>query len=117
MTCEEPPTHSAPKETKRRNIDIKPSEEIKYVVQDDQLHQILNLLPSTYLTNYSDWLKVLTAFKRLDKWELFDQWSRSIAKYNTAKHISKNKYHWNHNLGVIDINYLVHVLKQEGHDM
>ena len=41
VTCEEPPTHSARRETKRRNIDIKPSEEIKYVVQDDQLHQIL----------------------------------------------------------------------------
>ena len=117
VTLSEGQTVSKPRETKRRNIDIKPSEEIKYVVQDQQLHHILNLLPSTYLTNYSDWLKVLTAFKRLDKWELFDQWSRSSAKYNTAKHISRNKYHWSHNLGVIDINYLVHVLKQEGHDL
>ncbi len=49
----------------------------------------------------------------MGKWDIFDKWSQSSPRYNRGK----NKYYWDYNHGVIDFNYFVHVLRQEGHDI
>ena len=69
------PTAPQPK-ARTTKTNVQPSTDIKYITHDAELRNILNLLPEHYLTNYDKWLLVLTAFKRLDKWELFDEWSR-----------------------------------------
>ena len=105
------PTAPQPK-ARTTKTNVQPSTDIKYITHDAELRNILNLLPEHYLTNYDKWLLVLTAFKRLDKWELFDEWSRKCpAKYKP----NRNRNMWRNNYGVICINYIVHLLRQEGH--
>ena len=50
-----------------------PNAEVKYVVHDHELDNILSLLPDKYLNTYSDWLYVLTAFKRLNAVRTYSQ--------------------------------------------
>ena len=47
---------------KHYDINTTVNTEIKYVVRDGELDNILKLLPNKFLNNYSDWLGVLTVF-------------------------------------------------------
>ncbi len=50
----------------------------------------------------------------LVKWELLDEWSKKcIAKHKPEK----KRYHWVRKYGVIIINYIVHLLRQQGHTL
>ena len=114
VTLTEGQTVPRPAEPKRRTTttNVQPSTDIKYITHDAELRNILDLLPEDYLTNYDKWLLVLTAFKRLDKWELFDEWSRRCPvtyRPNRNPNVRRNDY------GVICINYIVHLLHQQGH--
>jgi len=51
-------------------------------ITDDEIKNILNKLDDDYYNNYSKWLIVLTALKNLDKFEIFDQFSKKSIKYN-----------------------------------
>jgi hypothetical protein len=76
-------------------------------ITDDKIDQILNLLPSNYLTNYNEWLIVLNIMKGLNKFELFDKWcKKSIVNYNYDNNVNK----WNSVIPFIDINHLVFVI-------
>lgn len=79
-----------------------------FIIQDNELNYILSELPITYLNNFDNWLKVLTVFKNLNKWDLFDKWSSKSKNYDKNKNISL----WNNNEGIIDINYLVFVINE-----
>jgi len=46
---------------RHNEINTQVSTDIKYIVRDNELDNILNLLPSKFLHNYSDWISVLTA--------------------------------------------------------
>ena len=65
---------------------------------------LLNLLPKSFLNDYSDWLLVTTAMKILNKYEVWNEWSNKSERYH-----NNNRDIWNSNDGMIDINYLIHV--------
>ena len=75
----------------------------EYCITDDAIVDILNKLPSTFLENYSDWLKVSTALKRHDKLELWETWCKKSSKYNAERHMLT----WSSIQGILDINYLL----------
>ena len=58
--------------------------------------------------DFDSWLKVLTVFKNLNKWDIFDSWSSKSKNYDKNNNISL----WNNNEGIIDINYLVFVINE-----
>ena len=85
----------------------------EYCITDDAIINILDKLPSTFLDNYSDWLKVSTAPRRHDKLELWETWCKKSSKYNAER----NMLTWNSIQGILDINYLVWELNKTGHDI
>ena len=85
----------------------------EYCITDDAIINILDKLPSTFLDNYSDWLKVSTALKRHNKLELWETWCKKSSKYNAER----NMLTWNSIQGILDINYLVWELNKTGHDI
>ena len=108
-------SRTIPDKPKRKNnrhneVNTQISTDIKYIVRDDELDNILKLLPSKFLHNYSDWISVLTAFKRLGQYEIFDRWSRSSPKYNND---GRHNYYWNNNHGVRDISGSAKTGRQE----
>jgi len=80
-----------------------------YCIDDELIIEILSKLEQKYLNNYSDWLKVLTVLKNLNKYDIFDNWSKLSKNYNKCE----NDYLWNYNLGILDINYLIFVLNKK----
>jgi hypothetical protein len=100
-------TELKPKQKPTRVNELKHTNELEYFADDKQLQSILDRLGSDWYDIYDNWLKVLTCFKSLDKYELFDAWSKQSSRYDA----DKNRYMWEHNSGVIDINYLTHQLK------
>ena len=46
-----------------------------YDITDEETMNLLNLLPKSFLHDYSDWLLVTTAMKNLNKYEVWDEWS------------------------------------------
>ena len=83
------------------------------IVTDAEGKDILDKLDEKYKHNYSDWLKVTTALKGIDRFDLWDEYSKQSPHYNYNKNLAM----WNCNKGVIDINYLVWLVKQQGHDI
>lgn len=86
-------------------------------ISDDQIRNILKLLDekftgdSSFHTNYKNWLYLLTALKNLDKFDIFDEYSKqNNKKYNKAQ----NKMMWDANRGIIDINFIISILRNEG---
>lgn len=85
------------------------SKEIDYVynVDDETIKLMLSKLDDKYKNNYSDWLKITTVLKSLDKFDIWDEWCKSGKNYNYKKNIQT----WNANTGSIDINYLAYLVK------
>jgi hypothetical protein len=82
----------------------------KYEITDEEIIILLNKLDKSYLENYIKWLIILTILKNLDKFEIFDNWSKKCsAKYN----YNENLKMWNANKGFIDINYLIKKINEE----
>lgn len=81
----------------------------KYDISDEQLKFILSKLDNTYYDNYDKWLIVLTILKNLNKYFIFDEFSKKSKKYNPEKNIVL----WNHNKGLIDINFLIIKINKE----
>ena len=82
----------------------------KFEVTDEQLINILDKLDESYYNDYNKWLIVLTVLKNLNKYDIFESFSKkSITKYNR----DKNLYFWNYNKGLIDINYLIKKINKE----
>ena len=59
-----------------------------YDITDKKVEQELKALPSKYLDNYIDWLKVTTILKRHDLKDLWEKWSRSNKIYNRNKNLN-----------------------------
>ena len=84
-------------------------DDIKLSITDDKLNELLNKLPTTYLDDYNNWIYILTIFKNIDKWDILDKWSVQSKNYNYIKNVKL----WNYNKGVIDINFLIHLVNIE----
>lgn len=76
---------------------------IKYLITDGSVERLLEKVPNEYLESYEHWLKVTTVCKNLNAFDIWDNWSRKSLKYDQVK----NMQTWNHNKGVIDVNYLI----------
>ena len=67
-------------------------------------------LDSKYLSNFSDWFLVTGILKQHGLKEVWDTWSKQAENYNEAE----NEQIWNSTAGILDINYLVWVLRRAG---
>ena len=83
-----------------------------FCIDDALILEMLSKLEAKYLNNYSDWLIVMSVLRSLDKFEIFDEWSKNTSHYNRTN----NKYLWKQNSGVLDINYLVYVLNKDSNN-
>ena len=82
---------------------LKEFQYVFYDITDKKVEQVLKALPSKYLNNYIDWLKVTTILKRHDMKELWERWSKTSKIYNRNKNLNI----WE-NIGAnFDINLLV----------
>ena len=69
-------------------------------------------LDPKYLTNFSDWFLVTGILKQHGLKEVWSTWSQQASNYNQAK----NEQIWSSSTGILDINYLVWVVRQAGGD-
>jgi hypothetical protein len=74
-----------------------------YDITDNKLKDILNKLDNSWYDDYNKWLIILTILKSLNKFEIFDIFSKKSKKYNSNENLKM----WNCNTGCIDINYLI----------
>lgn len=81
-----------------------------YDVTDTNIMQLLNLLGNDYLDNFELWFKITTILKGLNKKELWKKWSKTSSRYNSLN----NKDYWQLARPIIDINYIVHILRNNG---
>ena len=110
------------KPTGEDNITIKKSHKTCYTVDrdyvyydltDEKIQQVLDLLPTKYVSNYSDWLKVMTVMKHHNKKKLWDKFSKGSYHYNKAENFRM----WDRNKGIFNINYLVAIVRSAGHQI
>lgn len=97
-----------PTKNPKLNKPLNNTNNINYIINDDELIKLLDMLPKIYLNNFNEWLKVLTVFKNLNKWVIFDNWAKKSKNYNNINNISI----WNNNNGVLDVNYLVFIINE-----
>ena len=76
-------------------------------ISDSEIINILNLLPNDYLDNYDKWLVVLNVLKNMNKFDLFDNWSKKSSNYCQTNNLilyndTKNMF--------ININYLIYII-------
>jgi len=81
-----------------------------YDPTDEQIINILNLLPAEYLDNYDMWIVVLNVMKGLNKYNLWNNWCSKSSKFNEVD----NLFYWNNTNNIfIDLNYLVFVINNQ----
>ena len=95
--------------TKKTNKVIFKDSNIKYNIDDTLLIELIKNLSKNYLNDYTSWLKITTILKSLNKFEIWDNWSKKSKSYNYNKNINL----WNANSGSIDINYLIYLINTE----
>ena len=69
-------------------------------------------LDPKFLTNFSDWFLVTGILKQHGLKDVWSQWSQQASNYNQAK----NEQIWSSSTGILDINYLVWVVRKVGSD-
>ena len=81
-----------------------------YEVSDADIMKLLNMLGNDYVDNFELWFKITTILKGLNKHELWKKWSKGSSRYNSFN----NKDYWKLARPIIDINYVVHILRNDG---
>lgn len=90
----------------KKDINLNFKNEYKFNVTDDDAKNIISLLGPNYYNNYSEWLKIATIYKNLNKYDICDEWSKQSKKYDKIKNDERLK-----SLNCqIDINYIVNIL-------
>lgn len=85
----------------------KPIKAKSYVIDDAKLMEWLDMLPESYLNEYQDWSIITNMLKGLDKYEVWDEWSKKSEKYNRYK----NNTFWRGCKKItFDINFLMKVI-------
>jgi hypothetical protein len=88
----------------------KNNNQYKFYISDNEIKNILDKLynlDKSYCDNYNEWLVVLSVLKSLNKYDIFEEFSK---KCPNKYHKERNLYFWNVNEGLIDINYLIHII-------
>ena len=81
-----------------------------FAVNPELATTILAELDPKYQCNFSDWFLVTGILKQHGLKEVWNTWSQQAANYNQEK----NEQIWNSSKGILDINYLVWVLRKAG---
>ena len=79
-----------------------------YDLNDNQIVEILDALPSEYLNEISKWLAITNIMKNMNKFDLWDKWCKKSSKYDQYK----NVIIWNSAKGLLNINWLMITLKK-----
>ena len=92
--------------------------EKKYDLTDTELKKLLEYLPDEYLTNFKDWIKITHILKEINKYDIWDEWSKTNKeKYNKEKNnniwdnISENEEYLN------DLYYIIWLVKFHNKDI
>jgi hypothetical protein len=80
-----------------------------YDITDEKILEILNKLDSSWYIAFDKWLIVLTVLKNLNKYDIFEIFSKKGKNYDYETNLKL----WNYNTGCIDINYLIIKINQE----
>lgn len=96
------------KETPNKKItQTKPSKnDLIYMISNEKLIEILNMLPQEYCDNYLKWLSVTNVLKGLNKCDIWDSFSRKSKKYNESNNINI----WNNLNSFLDVNYIISII-------
>jgi len=73
------------------------SDKRRYDITDKEIKELLEGLPKQYLDEYKEWLKITATLKKIDKKQVWDDWSKQSKNYNKK---NNNKI-WN-DLGEIE---------------
>jgi hypothetical protein len=97
------------KETPNKTVStqvMKSKSDLIYMISDEKLTEILNMLPQEYCDNYLKWLSVTNVLKGLNKQQIWDSFSRKSKKYNKANNIKI----WNNLNSFLDVNYIIRII-------
>jgi hypothetical protein len=83
----------------------------KYEIDDAGIMKLLKMLEPEYVDNFEIWFKLTTILKGLNAKTVWKEWSKTSINYDP----SKNKKYWNLASPFIDINYLIYILRNDGH--
>ena len=84
-------------------------DDIVFPIDDYNLERILNKLPQNYCDDFGLWMKVGTACKNTDNWEVFDKWSKKSQNYNHEKNIQL----WNSWKPCLSVNYIIGIVNKQ----
>ena len=92
-----------------KNYEIK-NENIKYVIEEKLVKEILKELDEDYLEVRELWLKITTVMKYHNLKELWIEWCKKSKKYDELE----NENTWNSVSLKMNINWIINILKLEG---
>lgn len=71
------------KETKHEKIYKEAMKnDYEYLITDEEIMELLEMLPMNYCNDYAPWLKITTILKSLNKEEIWDTYSKKSHKYD-----------------------------------
>ena len=82
---------------------------MRWLINDEQIKKLLCELPNDYVNDYNKWLIITTILKNMNKYDIWNNWSKTSSKYDENTNIDL----WNSNTGKIDINYLCYILDKQ----
>lgn len=80
--------------------------DLVYMISDEKLIEILNMLSQEYCDNYLKWLSVTNVLKGLNKIDIWDSFSKKSKRYSKTN----NMIIWNNLNCFFDINYIISII-------
>ena len=84
-----------------------------YSIDDNEICALLNKLEMSYVNEFHEWFKITNILKGLNKMNIWKTWSKQSKNYNSRN----NKQLWTLSKPLLDVNYLVFVLRQNNHQI
>ena len=100
------------KQQTKKNKELKQQERKSITfLKDDQLTKLLNDLDPSYLDDYKKWIIITNIFKGIDKYKLWDDWSKQSDRYNRFKNLNI----WKNTKKIkFNVNYLINITNTTG---
>ena len=82
-----------------------------FYIDEFDLNDLLDKLPSEYYDDYSKWLTVATVLKGMKRYEAFDKFSKKSSKYDKEKNdVIYNSLNYKN---YMDVNWIINVLNKD----
>jgi len=96
-------TQEKKKKSKKPKVEKKP---ITFI-SDEQLESLLNKLDPSYVDDYSKWSIITNIFKGIDKYKLWDDWSKGSDRYCRFKNLNI----WKNTKKIkFNVNFLINIV-------